>query len=286
MVLEFTPLFALVLPAKTMLEGFSSVDFPVDEATSTGERASVPSVPAPPLPQQPPVPPGPPESTTPQPPPSNPLPPETKLPEMPLPSNPLPPETNPPEMPPDTPTREPKARSRWYPYLFKHPTEYQESIRDLKEPFAYNHNERLWRVREGSDVQSDWEELVPKLEDIVRRTPARSATFPSIAFDSFIGGKDLDHALPVVTISCSSKDYMKQVTREIGRTKVLKGAQFELRDMTHFTRVDSRSFPKVDLKMKETKGSWGRRLGKRTRGKPFKGGDEESLAAELTTSYA
>jgi hypothetical protein len=190
-------------------------------------------------------------------------------------------------MPPDTPTREPKARKRWYPYLSKQPTGYRDSIRNPgEEPFAYNHNERLWRVREGSDVQSDWEELVPKLEDIVRRTPARSATFPSIAFDNFIGGKDLDHALPVVTIACSSKDYMKQVTREIGRTKVLKGAQFELRDMTHFTRVDSKSSAKVDLKMKERKHSWGGWAGKGTRNKDFKEMDVESLAAGAMPSYA
>jgi hypothetical protein len=79
----------------------------------------------------------------------------------------------------------------------------------------------------------EWKNIEPKIEDIIRQTPAKSKSdvIPSIAVCGFMVGRDRNHAAPTVAITCDSKAYISQLERVMRKIGVLHGTKFTVMNL-------------------------------------------------------
>jgi len=96
-----------------------------------------------------------------------------------------------------------------------------------QDPLTKPASEDPWTINKRSQARQEWEILEPRIEDIIRQTPAKSTIIPRIAVQCIMG-KDADHGFPAVTIACDSPAYSKQLKRVINKSEFLSGTNFKL----------------------------------------------------------
>jgi hypothetical protein len=90
---------------------------------------------------------------------------------------------------------------------------------------------KAWAL--NGPTAKEWKAIEPKIEDIIRQTPAKSESdvIPSIAVCGLMVGRDRDHAAPTVAITCDSKAYTSLLEREMRKIGVLHGTKFKVMNL-------------------------------------------------------
>jgi hypothetical protein len=80
----------------------------------------------------------------------------------------------------------------------------------------------------GGDFKEEWQRLKPRIEEIVRRTPAKSGPMPAITVHGLMVGRP---PLPTILISSSSKIYATQLKKAIEQNGTLNATNFRVKSL-------------------------------------------------------
>lgn len=95
--------------------------------------------------------------------------------------------------------------------------------------------QKVWEL--GEDIQKEWQTLEPQIEDLVRRTPPKSKSMPTIILHGLLVGKTKNQAVPTILISSSSMAYATQLRKVIQQNGTLNTTDFRV--MTLNSPIDT-----------------------------------------------